>query len=223
MKTPKHIAIIMDGNGRWAKKRGLPRTLGHREGIKSIRKVLETAEKQDISHITLYAFSSENWQRPQEEVDELMKLLRTYLKKETANFVENGIKLRTIGDIQKLPLDIQELIYNSTEQTKGKDELNLTIALSYGGRDEIIRAIQKLENVEQITEEEFEKYLDTVDLPPVDLLIRTGGEKRISNFLLWQSAYAELYFTETLWPDFSNKDLIEAIEEFKNRERRFGK
>lgn len=223
VEIPNHIAIIMDGNGRWARRRAMPRTLGHREGIKSIRKILEATENLGIPYITLYAFSSENWQRPKEEVEELMNLLRNYLKKETEDFIKKGIRLRTIGDIKKLPSDIQSLIADAVEKTASNNKLNLTIALSYGGRDEIIRTANKLKNADEMTEEMFEKHLDTADLPAVDLLIRTGGEKRISNFLLWQSAYAELYFTETLWPDFGKNDLAAAVEEFKNRERRFGR
>ncbi len=222
--NPKHIAIIMDGNGRWARKRGLPKIAGHKKGVDAIRGVMEKCVDLGVPYLTLYAFSSENWKRPQKEVDALMNLLRDYLRKETERFVKEGIRLRAIGDLGKLPDDIQQSLAESIHKTKDNEKINLTIALSYGGRDEIVRAVGRMERAgDTVSEEEFAQHLDTADLPELDLLIRTGGEQRISNFLLWQMAYTELYFTDTLWSDFGENDLTKAVAEFKNRERKFGK
>ncbi|WP_236024877.1 isoprenyl transferase [Arenibaculum pallidiluteum] len=220
----------MDGNGRWAKARGLPRTAGHRKGIESVRTVIEAARELGVEYLTLYGFSSENWRRPEGEVLDLMHLLRFYLRSEIAELHRNGIRLRVIGDRNRLAPDIVSMIANAEELTRGNKVLNLTIALSYGGRAEIARAAAQLArevlagavSADGIDEETFAARLYTADIPDPDLLVRTSGEKRISNFLLWQCAYAELVFTDTLWPDFGKRDLEDAIQEFRRRDRRFG-
>ncbi len=228
--SPRHVAVIMDGNGRWAKARGLPRTAGHRKGIESVRTVIEAARELGVEYLTLYGFSSENWRRPEGEVLDLMHLLRFYLRSEIAELHRNGIRLRVIGDRNRLAPDIVSMIANAEELTRGNKVLNLTIALSYGGRAEIARAAAQLArevlagavSADGIDEETFAARLYTADIPDPDLLVRTSGEKRISNFLLWQCAYAELVFTDTLWPDFGKRDLEDAIQEFRRRDRRFG-
>ncbi|MGV8146383.1 MAG: isoprenyl transferase [Alkaliphilus sp.] len=227
---PKHIAIIMDGNGRWAKKKFLSRTLGHRAGVNALREIFETAANIGVKYLTLYAFSTENWIRPKDEVSALMQILAEYLEKEALELHRNNVKINAIGDISRFSKILQDEIASAIELTKLNDGLTVSIALNYGGRDELVRSVKKICNdvkedrvkIQTITEELFSNYLDTAKMPDVDLLIRTSGEYRISNFLIWQSAYAELWFTDVLWPDFKGKHLIEAINDYHNRDRRFG-
>jgi len=227
---PRHIAIIMDGNGRWAKARGLPRIAGHRRGADAVRRTLEAAGELGVPYLTLFGFSSENWKRPHDEVDDLMGLLRHYLRGEIAELHRNGVRLRVIGDRGRLSADIVALIENAEALTRDNQSINLTVALSYGGRAEIVAAARAVAAKaaagrlapEAIDEALIAAHLFTADLPDPDLLIRTSGEQRISNFLLWQCAYAELVFTKTLWPDFGRADLEQAITEFSGRERRYG-
>ena len=228
--SPNHVAIIMDGNGRWAQARGLPRIAGHRRGAQSVRTAVECSVKFGVRYLTLYSFSSENWKRPVREVEDLMDLLRRYLLSEIADLHKNGVRLRVIGDRDELSPDIVKLIEEGEASTAGNDKLDLIVALSYGGRSEIVSAIRKIaKKVEagqlqsdEIDESVLEAHLETADIPDPDLLIRTSGEQRISNFLLWQIAYSELVFLETLWPDFLEKDFLKAINEYQRRERRFG-
>jgi len=217
-----HLAIIMDGNGRWAKQRGLKRTKGHQKGAEVVREITTYCAKSDeIDTLTLYAFSTENWKRPKMEIDFLMTLLERWLEKEYQTYIENDIRFKVIGDIEKFSKNLQKKIYETMEKTKNNKRLTQILALNYGSRDEITRAVKKMvKNNEEITPENIQKNLDLPD--DVDLLIRTSGEIRISNFLLWQIAYAELFFTKTLWPDFSAEELDKIIKEFKKRERRFG-
>lgn len=227
---PTHIAIIMDGNGRWAQARGLPRTAGHKRGVDSVRTAVQNALDLGISYLTLFGFSAENWKRPAPEVSTLMGLLRMYLRSEIAELHRNGVRLRIVGDRHRFSRDIVALIEEGESVTAGNRRLTLTIALSYGGRQEIVRVCRRLAEdvltgrlmMDDIDDEAFSSRLFTADMPDPDLLIRTSGEKRISNFLLWQLAYAELVFIETLWPDFSRADLDEAIRDFHRRERRYG-
>lgn len=231
LPPPEHIAIIMDGNGRWAKARGLPRLKGHQEGARSVRSIVEESIRQGVRYLTLYAFSSENWSRPPSEVKGLMKLFERYLKSEEPLFHENGVQLRTIGEVERLPKPLQRRIQYLTEATEGYDRLTLVLAVSYGGRDELVRAAgllaRKVEEGElqadEISSEHFRSALYTEDIPDPDLLIRTSGECRISNFLLWQLAYSEFIFTECPWPEFREEQLKEAVLNFRNRKRRFGK
>ena len=228
---PKHLAIIMDGNGRWAKQKGFLRAFGHENGTKSVKLTVETCAKLGIANLTLYAFSTENWNRPKLEVDTLMKLLISSLKKELKTLQENNISLNTIGNIEMLPQSAQKELLDVIQKTKGNSRMVLTLALSYGSREEIINAVKKISDkvknniisIDAIDESIINQHLYTQNLPDVDLLIRTSGEHRISNFLLWQIAYAELYFTDVLWPDFKEEDLYEAIISYQKRERRFGK
>ena len=228
---PEHIAIIMDGNGRWAKKRGFPRIKGHYEGAKSVRVIVESCADLGIKYLTLYAFSTENWKRPGTEIRALMVLLKRFLKSEFKTMVKNDIRFKTIGDIKKLPPDVHDEINSVTEKTALNKGLTLILALSYGSRPEIVKAARSIAkdcvegkiNPSAIDESVFEKHLDTCDIPDPDLLIRTSGEMRISNFLLWQLSYAEFYITDVLWPDFDKKELKKAIREYSKRERRFGK
>jgi undecaprenyl diphosphate synthase len=228
---PNHIAIIMDGNGRWAKKKGLLRNLGHQGGAKTVREIVEVCAEINVKYLTLYAFSTENWNRPQLEVDLLMKLLISSLKKELKTLQKNNIKLVTIGNIDSLPTKVSVELKDVVEKTKNNSRLTLTLALSYSSREELIKTIKEISlkvknnliSPENIDESVINNHLYTRNLPDVDLLIRTSGEQRISNFLLWQIAYAELYFTETLWPDFNKENLFKAILNYQNRERRFGK
>ena len=229
--TPKHIAVIMDGNGRWAKSRNLPRTVGHQKGIDACKRVVRSAGEMGIDYLTLFGFSTENWSRPATEVNELMRLLRMYLRSETAELHRNNVRMKMIGERSAFSNDLLGLIGNAEELTKGNDGLNLTIALNYGGRDDILRAASgmALSMLEQDMEpnfdnvqEHFGNFLMTKDMPDPDILIRTGGEQRISNFLLWQCAYTEFVYTDTLWPDFKMDDLQSAIDEFQGRDRRFG-
>jgi len=223
---PKHVAIIMDGNGRWAQRNGLPRVAGHKRGVDTVRRVTEQCRQYGIQVLTLYAFSDENWGRPKEEVGFLMDLLGTFLKAEISTMKANGIRFRTIGRIERLPASAQTWIDRALSETAGNTGMVLNLALSYGGRGEILEAIKRMRSANTaaaaITEELFSSFLDSAGLPDPDLIIRTSGEKRISNFLLWQAAYAELYFTETLWPDFNEQDLLAALLDYQGRQRRFG-
>ncbi len=227
---PVHIAIIMDGNGRWAASRGLPRIAGHQRGADAVRTTVRSCSELGVRYLTLYAFSSENWKRPADEVQDLMGLLRVYLRREINELAENGVRLRVIGDRRRLEPDIQDLIAESEERTRGNDRLDLVVALNYGSRNEILSAVRGLAadvaagilDPAAITEDAFAARLDTRGMPDPDLLIRTSGERRLSNFLLWQCAYAELAFTPTLWPDFGKADLEAAIEDYQRRERRYG-
>ena len=230
-KLPKHIAIIMDGNGRWAKQQGKLRVFGHENGTKSVREITEACAELGIENLTLYAFSTENWKRPKLEVQTLMKLLISSLKNEIKTLQDNNIKLSTIGNTNDLPKKVQRELLDVIEQTKNKTQMTLTLALSYGSRDELLNTIKQISikvknniiSPEKIDESVINEHLYTRNLPDVDLLIRTSGEQRISNFLLWQIAYAELFFTDVLWPDFTKNNLYEAILCYQNRERRFGK
>ncbi len=221
---PGHIGIIMDGNGRWAKERGMPRSNGHKEGLEAAKRVIRFAADTGIPFVTLYTFSTENWKRAEEEVGFLMSLLKTHLRSELAFYRENGIRVMHIGDKSGLPAEIIHEIDETTRETSHFSRTTTVLAINYGGQNEIIRAIKKIpqEKIIDLTEQSFSTYLDYPDLPPVDFLIRTGGEKRISNFLLWQSAYAELFFSDILWPDWTGEHLSEAIREYQSRERRFG-
>ncbi len=228
---PRHVAIIMDGNGRWAKRQGKPRLFGHKNGVNSVQEIVECAGEFGVEVLTLYAFSTENWKRPADEVGGLMGLLKVYLQKELSKMLKNSIRLTCIGDISKLPSDVCEVLEKTMQQTASNTKLTLNLALSYGGRAEMIKAVQQIAeevcsgelNVSSIDEVLIDSHLYTADLPDPDLLIRTGGEARLSNFLLWQASYAEIYFTDTMWPDFRRDAFCLAIEEFQSRERRFGK
>lgn len=227
---PSHIAIIMDGNGRWAKKRALPRKAGHKAGAEALERIITDCRELGVKHLTVYAFSTENWKRSDEEVGAIMDLLRQYLKNYFKRFIKDNVRMDVIGDITRLDQDIQEQILEIEALSKEKDGLAVHIALNYGGRDELRRAVQKIaSDVEngilksnQIDEQTISSYLDTKGIPDPELMIRTSGEERISNFLLWQIAYSEFYFTDTLWPDFNRTSLEEAIYYYQNRERRFG-
>ncbi|MBC5678016.1 MULTISPECIES: isoprenyl transferase [Anaerostipes] len=230
MRVPEHVAIILDGNGRWAKKRFLPRNMGHAQGSKTVERIIEDAFDMGIKYLTVYAFSTENWRRPKDEVDALMKLLRDYLKTCIKRANKNNMRVRVIGDVTGLSEDLREKIEQLEEASKGNTGINFTIALNYGSRDEMIRAMKKMAGdllagtlkKEEITEDLFAGYLDTKGLPEPDLMIRTSGEQRLSNFMLWQLAYTEFYFTDVLWPDFNKKELKKAVEYYNGRERRFG-
>lgn len=230
-KLPQHLAIIMDGNGRWAKQKGLFRSIGHENGSKAVREIVEGSAEIGIPYLTLYAFSTENWNRPRMEVELLMKLLVSSLKKEIKTLQDNNIKLNAIGNLEALPKRAYKELQDVIEKTKGNERMTLTLALSYGSREEITKTIKEISlkvknnliSPDDIDETVINNHLYTQNLPDVDLLIRTSGEQRISNFLLWQIAYAELYFTETLWPDYTKNHLFEAILNYQNRERRFGK
>lgn len=230
LNVPQHVAIILDGNGRWAKKKHLPRNMGHVQGSKTVEKIVEDAYNLGIKYLTVYAFSTENWKRPQNEVDALMKLLRDYLKTCIKRASKNNMKVRVIGDITGLSKDLQDKIIELEKATVENTGINFTIALNYGSRDEMVRAMKHMaEDLEEgkilkedITEDTFSKYLDTKGLPDPDLMIRTSGEERLSNFMLWQLAYTEFYFTDVLWPDFNKKELKKAIEYYNGRDRRFG-
>ena len=228
---PKHLAIIMDGNGRWAKQKGLLRTLGHESGTKSVKNTVETCAKLGIENLTLYAFSTENWNRPKLEVDTLMKLLVRSLKKELKTLQKNNIQLNSIGNLSKLPESILKELNDVIDKTKDNTRMTLTLALSYGSREELLNVVKNISykvknniiSIDTIDESIINQHLYTHNLPDVDLLIRTSGEHRISNFMLWQIAYAELFFTDVLWPDFTDENLYEAIISYQKRERRFGK
>jgi len=228
---PEHIAIIMDGNGRWAAKHGKPRILGHENGVESVRSVVEGAGEIGVKHLTLYAFSTENWDRPKQEVDALMELLVHAIEAETESLMKNGVRLSVIGDIASMPVTVREKLNGCINHLHANTGLNLVLALSYSGQWEIVDAVKHIvkdtleEKIlpENINDKLFKSYLSTTNMPDPELLIRTSGEFRVSNFLLWQIAYSELYFTEKLWPDFRKEDLFEAIFDYQNRERRFGK
>ncbi|MEA3466651.1 MAG: isoprenyl transferase [Thermodesulfobacteriota bacterium] len=230
-KIPRHIAIIMDGNGRWAKQQNRPRLYGHKVGVDSVQTIVESASEWGVEVLTLYAFSTENWKRPAAEVGGLMGLLKNYLQKELTRMLENRIRLVCIGDIEKLPGDVQEVLANTISDTAENDKLTLNLALSYGGRSELIRAIRNIAaevnsgdiQTGDIDEELIDNHLYTAGLPEPDLLIRTGGEARLSNFLLWQASYAEIYFTDVMWPEFREEAFADAIAEYQRRERRFGR
>lgn len=227
---PKHIAIIMDGNGRWAKKRKLPRTMGHKAGVETIRRILKEASNLGVKYMTLYAFSTENWKRPKDEVNALMKLLVQYLRKEINELHKNGVRINVLGDISMLPKECIDEIENSVEKTKNNTGITMNIALNYGGRDEIIRSIKliaqdvidgKIE-IDSIEEDTVNNYLYTKGVPDPDIIIRPSGEQRLSNFLLWQCAYSEFWYSDICWPDFTEDDLHKAIYDFQQRDRRFG-
>ena len=230
MNVPQHIAIILDGNGRWAKAKGMPRNYGHAQGSKNVEKICEAAYKMGVKYLTVYAFSTENWSRPKSEVDALMKLLRNYMKTCLKTAAKNDMKIRVIGDIEPLDEDIKSRIRELEEATANNGGLNFTIALNYASRDEMTRAARKLAkdcvagkvNPDMIDESLFNSYLDTNDIPDPDLMIRTSGEQRLSNYLLWQLAYSEFYFTDIPWPAFTKEELIKAVEEYNRRHRRFG-
>ena len=230
-RVPKHVAIIMDGNGRWAKGRGMSRVFGHRNALTAVRESIESAAQIGVKAITLYAFSTENWNRPKLEVDALMSLLVNSLKKELITFQKNGVIVNAIGNIENLPNKAKKALNEVIIQTKDNSKIIMTLALSYGSREEIVNAIKNISkkvvnkelSVKEIDENIINNHLYTFNLPEVDLMIRTSGEQRISNFLLWQMAYAELYFTNVLWPDFRKEDFYDAIIDYQNRERRFGK
>jgi len=228
--VPRHVAIIMDGNGRWARARGLPRIAGHRQGMEAVRRTVEGCLEMGIDYLTIFAFSSENWRRPEREVDDLMGLLRAYLRGEIGELAGRGVRLRFIGDVEGLSLDIRALIAEGEAMTAANRALTLTVALNYGSRQEIVRAARRMARdlvagklaPEDVTEDLVGRYLDTRDLPDPDLLIRTSGEQRLSNFLLWQAAYTELIYLPTLWPDFKRSDLESAVAEYHRRDRRYG-
>jgi undecaprenyl diphosphate synthase len=230
MRIPEHLAIIMDGNGRWAQQRRLPRILGHRKGVETVQALVNECLSLGIRHLTLYAFSSENWGRPRDEVEALMRLLNTFLQREVTQMMSRGIRLRAIGELERLPARVRAVLEDIVERSVNNQELVLTLALSYGGRNELVRAARSLARAtaagnldpETIDEARLAAALDTAGLPDPDLMIRTSGETRLSNFLLWQAAYAEFVFLDVLWPDFSAADLRAALVEFARRERRFG-
>jgi len=226
-KTPKHIGIIMDGNGRWATKRKLPRTAGHRQGINTAKRIIKEAIKLDIPWLTLYVFSTENWKRTRKEVGFLMKLIISHMRNEASFYHENRIRVRHTGDLNGLPQDVQEEIKKSILNTKEYKAITVNLAINYGGRDEIVRAIKRWRNdnfkqTEELSEEILSSYLDNTDLPDPDLIIRSAGDQRSSNFLLWESAYSEYYYSEKLWPDFLEEDFHMAVSSFENRDRKFG-
>jgi undecaprenyl diphosphate synthase len=225
-ELPRHVAIIMDGNGRWAKRRQLPRIEGHREGAQSVRDVVRAARQIGLPALTLYAFSTQNWQRPPDEVQALMELLRDYLVEERAEIMDNGIRLTAIGRLERLPSLVRDPLDELIRDSEPNRDMTLCLALSYSGREAIIDATRAALSAgvpaDRLDEDTISRFLPTRDLPPLDLIIRTSGEQRISNFLLWECAYAELYFTDTLWPDFRRADLARALEAYKGRERRFG-
>jgi undecaprenyl diphosphate synthase len=230
-KLPPHVAVIMDGNGRWAQQKGKVRVFGHKNGVRAVRDTIEAAAEIGIEVLTLYAFSTENWNRPKREVDTLMNLLVSSLEKELSNLQKNDIKLKAIGDLDKLPQKARKGLMDVIEKTSNNNRMILNLALSYGSRNEILKAVKDISkkvvnnelSIENIDEKTINNHLYTFSLPDVDFLIRTSGEHRISNFLLWQAAYAELYFTNVLWPDFTKKDFWEAIQSYQKRERRYGK
>ena len=230
MQVPEHIAIILDGNGRWAKSKGMPRSYGHVKGCENLERICNTARDLGVKYLTVYAFSTENWNRPQDEVDALMNLLRRYMKTCLTTAAKNDMKVRVIGDITRLDEDIRSRILELEEATKNNGGLNFQIAINYGSRDELVRGIRRLaqdcvdnkQDPAEITEAVIERYLDTYGIPDPDLLIRTSGEQRLSNFLLWQLAYTEFYFTDVHWPAFTKEELIKAIEQYNKRDRRFG-
>lgn len=221
-QMPRHVAIIMDGNGRWAKKRMLPRAMGHKKGVETVRKIVRAAGELGLDTLSLYAFSSENWKRPDDEISDLMGLMRDFIKSDLDEFAANDVRLKIIGNYKALAPDIVDMLEESISRTQGNSRTTLAVALNYGSQDELVRAAKASAAEGDITAESIEKHLDTAGLPPLDLLIRTSGEQRLSNFMLWQAAYAEFWFTDTLWPDFSKDELSRALDEFARRERRYG-
>jgi undecaprenyl diphosphate synthase len=221
-KQPRHVAIIMDGNGRWAKKRHLPRALGHKRGVETVRNIVRAAGDFGLEALSLYAFSSENWKRPEDEISDLMGLLRSFIKSDINEFTANDVRLKIIGNYKVFAPDIVDMIEDALARTAHNSRTTLAVALNYGSQDELVRAAKAAAAQGAITAETIEANLDTADLPPLDLLIRTSGEQRLSNFMLWQAAYAEFWFTETLWPDFTKEEFGRALDEFAGRERRFG-
>jgi undecaprenyl diphosphate synthase len=221
-EMPRHVAIIMDGNGRWAKKRMLPRAMGHKRGVETVRNIVRAAGELGLETLSLYAFSSENWKRPEEEINDLMALMRDFIKSDLDTFAKNDVRLKIIGDYKALSADIVEMLEESVARTSKNSRTTLAVALNYGSQDEIVRAARAAAAQGEISASSIEANLDTAGLPPLDLLIRTSGEQRLSNFMLWQAAYAEFWFTETLWPDFSKDELAAALKEFAGRERRYG-
>ena len=230
MNMPRHVAIILDGNGRWAKAKGMPRNYGHAQGSKNVERICEEAWRMGIKYLTVYAFSTENWNRPKDEVDALMKLLRNYMKTCLKTAAKNNMKIRVIGDITRLDEDIRSRIEELEKSTKDNGGLNFQLAINYGSRDEITRAVRRIAAdcrdgrlaAEEIDEQVIDRYLDTHDIPDPDLLIRTSGEQRLSNYLLWQLAYTEFYFTDVPWPDFTKEELLKAVEQYNARDRRYG-
>ncbi len=230
-RLPRHVAIIMDGNGRWALQRRKPRLVGHKVGAESVREIVETCREIGIEFLTLYAFSSENWRRPKQEVSGLMAILKKFLKSELPRMQKNDVRLVSIGDRQRLPEEVRQSLEEVIEATSGNSKLTLNLALSYGSRDEIVRAVRRISTLclrgemdpEQISDQTIAENLDTCRMPDPDLLIRTGGEARLSNFLLWQASYAEIYFTDTMWPEFRKEVFLQALSEYQSRERRFGR
>lgn len=221
-QMPRHVAIIMDGNGRWAKKRMLPRAMGHKKGVETVRQIVRAAGELGLNTLSLYAFSSENWKRPEDEISDLMGLMRDFIKSDLDEFAANDVRLKIIGNYKALDTDIVDMLEESISRTQGNSRTTLAVALNYGSQDELVRAARASAAEGEITLESIESHLDTAGLPPLDLLIRTSGEQRLSNFMLWQAAYAEFWFTDTLWPDFSKDELSRALEEFARRERRYG-
>ena len=222
-QIPAHIAIIMDGNGRWAKQRNLPRTSGHKEGLEVAKKIVKAAKEVGVKYITLYTFSTENWKRTQDEVGYLMGLIKNHLRAEFKFYKENDIRVKHIGNLSGLPQDIQDEINSTIEECKDFNSLTVVLAINYGGKDEISRAINKAKSEnKEINENNFTEFFDLPEMPDVDLIIRTGGEKRLSNFLLWHGAYAELDIVDTLWPDYNEESFYQSIKEFQKRNRRFG-
>ncbi|MEE9433520.1 MAG: polyprenyl diphosphate synthase [Sphingorhabdus sp.] len=219
---PRHVAIIMDGNGRWAKKRHLPRAMGHKRGVEAVRNIVRACGDLGLEALSLYAFSSENWKRPEEEVNDLMGLLRAFIKSDIEEFIANDVKLKILGNYKAFAPDIVDMIEDALERTSGNKRTTLAVALNYGSRDELVQAAAAAAAKGAVTAQAIEAELYTADMPPLDLIIRTSGEHRLSNFMLWQAAYAELWFTDTLWPDFTPQEFAAALEEFGGRERRFG-
>jgi undecaprenyl diphosphate synthase len=221
-KMPRHVAIIMDGNGRWAKKRMLPRAMGHKRGVETVRNIVRAAGELGLETLSLYAFSSENWKRPEDEISDLMGLMRDFIKSDLDEFASNDVRLKIIGNYKALAPDIVEMLEESIARTSKNSRTTLAVALNYGAHDEMVRAARAAAAQGEISATSIEANLDTADLPPLDLLIRTSGEQRLSNFMLWQAAYAEFWFTETLWPDFNKDELATALNAFARRERRYG-
>lgn len=221
-KMPRHVAIIMDGNGRWAKKRMLPRAMGHKRGVETVRNIVRAAGELGLETLSLYAFSSENWKRPEDEISDLMSLMREFIKSDLDEFASNDVRLKIIGNYKALAPDIVEMLDESIARTSQNSRTTLAVALNYGSQDEMVRAARAAAAQGEISASSIEANLDTAGLPPLDLLIRTSGEQRLSNFMLWQAAYAEFWFTETLWPDFNKEELAAALNEFARRERRYG-
>ena len=220
--TARHVAIIMDGNGRWAKKKHLPRALGHKKGVEAVREIVRAAGRLGLEALSLYAFSSENWKRPEDEINDLMGLLRVFIKSDIEEFIANDVRLKILGNYKVLAPDIVALIEDAMTRTAHNSRTTLAVALNYGSQDELVRAAKAAAAEGDISEAAIERHLDTADLPPLDLMIRTSGEQRLSNFLLWQAAYAEFWFTETLWPDFTPREFESALNDFTTRERRYG-